>query len=808
MSVTPDSQLSGSGHDLEAGADASAYNFDESVVIPDEMIASSFIDELGINVSALQQEDSSSAQEEFDRRRRLRASTPATTDAGQSSRSPLARSVGAPVGRPDSPTMPVQQQTPSGSSKETASITNNDWNSRYQDVMKSYLEFQDTGDMDIEQSTTLRRLMHLAFDFIEVAKVYGRIIISERYLEHKTIKPTSLGGVAGGDKFVVGNILFKFAIDSHGLFKTDWAASKVAGAELRGCMAFSSCKVAQVRLPLMALVDYMGHRLIAMSLLPINSSTLVYGTSDACQHVHSDPEVAGWMKMFADKMNLQPHWCGTGAQRKYLFTACDIEGHRGTDNNLYLVDFSRAFPPTAPDKRIPNGHIFQLFRREWVLNYPQRLCPDACSRFVEEDPKKSEYLKLIKQATRDLLATAPKFLSDTLHPIIGERNQNEPLDKVDITQHIHQAGFNLRFIGILLRHSQDYHTISNLLLIEALARVLKNELRAQLTELIRSIQMVLMTPYHQLVITFLNTIFGNLASAAPLYEKVVRELEQKFYVNNLPQLLNGVLSQVAGRARLTDAPPGLDFESSTPAQLHSFVVTGTVENMRVLYLLLRRLCGLASIRMTKSCLQNSQRGSYWNANAPFDIIDLKSIDVRVKHTNIAYSAEASFLYVKALEALQRRSSEEAIVLLGKAKKRFLTALRSDPTNPDLLRGISLVHYKLTEYHQLSGKNMANVSFRLTDPLAIETNAFFLRALEAKRDDPNTLHHYARFLLRCNRFKTAEQSFLRGLQLDPNNVRILRSYGFFLSEMGDFELAERFFSRANTIMKIYNAEQKR
>ena len=156
----------------------------------------------------------------------------------------------------------------------------------------------------------------------------------------------------------------------------------------------------------------------------------------------------------------------------------------------------------------------------------------------------------------------------------------------------------------------------------------------------------------------------------------------------------------------------------------------------------------------------------------------------MKHTNLASAAKANFLYAKALKALQMRSSQEAIELLNKSKKRFQIALRSDPKNPDLLRGIALIHYKLTEFSQLQGKNMANVSFSPYDPKVAETDQSFLRALEANPNDPNTLHHYARFKIRCNLFEPAEKLFLAALEIDPNNSMILKAYGFFLSEMGE------------------------
>jgi hypothetical protein len=89
----------------------------------------------------------------------------------------------------------------------------------------------------------------------------------------KTIKPTAMGGIVGGDKYIVNNILFKFAvgtyikahlwtsgvgslalccpIDSHGLYGSDYAASKVAGHELKGLLAYFNLGIRDLCLPLM-----------------------------------------------------------------------------------------------------------------------------------------------------------------------------------------------------------------------------------------------------------------------------------------------------------------------------------------------------------------------------------------------------------------------------------------------------------------------------------------------------------------------------------------------------------------------------
>ena len=68
----------------------------------------------------------------------------------------------------------------------------------------------------------------LEHDFVYAAETYGRIIISEHCLpdHQKTINPVSVGGVAGGEKYIVSGILFKFAIDGFGLYGSDENAMK------------------------------------------------------------------------------------------------------------------------------------------------------------------------------------------------------------------------------------------------------------------------------------------------------------------------------------------------------------------------------------------------------------------------------------------------------------------------------------------------------------------------------------------------------------------------------------------------------
>jgi hypothetical protein len=100
-----------------------------------------------------------------------------------------------------------------------------DWNERFQTIL-AQLKANPSPE-NIEQ------LMVLSRDFNQMSKMYGQVIISEKYLpvHRKSIKvcapsipllhfltcfflfsffqPASIGGIAGGEKYIVNGILFK-----------------------------------------------------------------------------------------------------------------------------------------------------------------------------------------------------------------------------------------------------------------------------------------------------------------------------------------------------------------------------------------------------------------------------------------------------------------------------------------------------------------------------------------------------------------------------------------------------------------------
>eukprot|EP00727_Mastigamoeba_balamuthi_P014552 m51a1_g9721 hypothetical protein (2366) ;mRNA; r:1452232-1471747 len=215
-------------------------------------------------------------------------------------------------------------------------------------------------DTKQEQLAKEMRLFCLLLEFEHVAKTVGSTIISEVHLPHsrKTVcQNTKMGGVAGGQKFLTHGIFFKFSIDHRNMYGGDEFAGKATAHELHGCEAFfdfiassRSPNAHKLNLPMMAIIDFRGFRVAAISQLPLSADSLVYGSGDGGQTVRkSIGELNGVMEEAAKFLNLKPHVVGRSAS-EVIAGPCDIEGHLGKDGKYYVVDTARVFPPESVSK--------------------------------------------------------------------------------------------------------------------------------------------------------------------------------------------------------------------------------------------------------------------------------------------------------------------------------------------------------------------------------------------------------------------------------------------------------------------------
>ena len=101
---------------------------------------------------------------------------------------------------------------------------------------------------------------------------------------------------------------------------------KAAGHEMNGLISYyNHLHGTELKIPLMALIDYRGYRLTAISLLPIAKETIVYGSHDAAETIHCSEEVSGWMKKLGEEMNIKGHIVGV-KNKATIYGPADIEG--------------------------------------------------------------------------------------------------------------------------------------------------------------------------------------------------------------------------------------------------------------------------------------------------------------------------------------------------------------------------------------------------------------------------------------------------------------------------------------------------
>ncbi len=208
-----------------------------------------------------------------------------------------------------------------------------DWSARLESVLRRPVS---STDLHLSRSVALHQLTS---EFEAVCTVIAAEIVSQlaRPSDTWVLPPTeSVGGVAGGQKYIIGNIFFKFARDT-GIYGGDEGACKAAKHELRALRQLLTTDTPGLAFPLMCTVDLVGFRLVCVSKLPISTDTLVYGSADAGRTIHaSDPTMNRLMASACSSLGLGPHNVGRARVNESntiehdcitLWGPVDIEGH-------------------------------------------------------------------------------------------------------------------------------------------------------------------------------------------------------------------------------------------------------------------------------------------------------------------------------------------------------------------------------------------------------------------------------------------------------------------------------------------------
>jgi Clustered mitochondria/Translation initiation factor eIF3 subunit 135 len=401
-------------------------------------------------------------------------------------------------------------------------------NERFQDVCDQIDSLEGRETVLWERIQMNERLFLLAHDFERIVTTYGKIIAQEHYLPEaeKTIQPRNLGGVAGGKKFICRGVLFKFAIDEYGLYGSDVGAAKVASHELRALsVVHNHCRATGIRVPMAAVFDYCGVRLLAVALLPIDQETLRYGSCDGAKTVHTDPDFVEIADDLGRSLRLAPHMAGRkDRQHKEVSLCVDAEGHRGHDGRPYLIDCARLFPPQTPDPSVRACFLVRLFRPEFVRKYERAtLCSDAYSKFLQ-GPEGPTFLEQVDEATALLRCSTVPAVSERLLNLLScwLRGGTSLFDFSPIMiSTLHAAGVNLRLLGLVsehmvaassngdVRHRQCASLLQYLVCAEVVSRAMKRMLRERLRLAAQELHLSVESTFVVVSVDFLNEFLGK-----------------------------------------------------------------------------------------------------------------------------------------------------------------------------------------------------------------------------------------------------------------------------------------------------------
>ena len=225
----------------------------------------------------------------------------------------------------------------------------------------------------------------------------------------------------------------------------------------------------------------------------------------------------------ARALNLKGHRAGVAAATALLHGPCDLEGHLGADGRWYVLDLARLFPPEAPAAP-PLALLARRLRPELVKRAATPLSSDAFTLFGRHDA--ARHNEEVRAATRLLLEQAVPRVAAKLDlcDAAALRAARGPAALSPwLLREAHCAGVNVRHLGRVRRCARA-PALRRALATELAARVLKNDLRAQLRQCTAAEE----GPYRALALAFFNEFFFPAPAAAAAWAGVAGRLQRTY----------------------------------------------------------------------------------------------------------------------------------------------------------------------------------------------------------------------------------------------------------------------------------------
>ena len=318
-----------------------------------------------------------------------------------------------------------------------------EWNTEYQELLEQHTQ----GPADAEAKA--RKMEALLESFRDTVTPIIETIVAERHSPIKTVPLQPLGGIAGGDKYVVGNIVVKFAVTDRTLrmYGSHENAVKSVGHELRGLNAIISTELSILHVPLVMTVSYLGHVVWVASKLPIDETTLKHGSRDGGKTVVSnDDQARDIANKLGKVLNLKEHVAGTSGTE--LCGPADLEVHLARDGRFYAIDTARMFPPDCNQAigHAPNFFLYRSLRQELVQSLPMPLSSDAFSAFGRHH--QTEHNEEVRRASTFITNQLIPNLCRDVPQLFRMASVREPFNVAAV---FHDCGVNLRYLALVLQ---------------------------------------------------------------------------------------------------------------------------------------------------------------------------------------------------------------------------------------------------------------------------------------------------------------------------------------------------------------------
>eukprot|EP01091_Cochliopodium_minus_P008793 TRINITY_DN2050_c0_g1_i1.p1 TRINITY_DN2050_c0_g1~~TRINITY_DN2050_c0_g1_i1.p1 ORF type:complete len:500 (-),score=135.58 TRINITY_DN2050_c0_g1_i1:354-1730(-) len=334
----------------------------------------------------------------------------------------------------------------------------------------------------------------------------------------------------------------------------------------------------------------------------------------------------------------------------------------------------------------------------------------------------------VEEAVRDLLVNTVPMLAQHLDENFEREHRNDPSKLILV---FHEMGVNIRQIG-RVRYNSKNDEIKKLLLVEALVRTMKCQLRSLYREMMSQLTVPNDQIFKSITSEFLNLILGTNENSE----------DSDFYWNGeLKEKLQEKFEKIL-----------------SPAELEMSNVKDLIDyNDKIL--ILNRLKSLMNIEFQANCYETYNNTNFIDSFFFVDS-DIVSIESKVKHINLVDYAGGMALIYKVKESTNNQANER---ILGSAQEMLTNALRSTAGSLD------------------TSFQLANVFHMLNKSTSSGNSVYYSKAVSLYetiiKNFPKFIDGYIRYgelLKEYPKHKEAKEIYHKIFEFDPGNHLALYS----------------------------------